>query len=141
MNKILFILFLVYSVIAWSAEPIKNIEPNITSIPRIEVYWIYTMKTRFWSDGSKITVFYSGFDNPTHVSFVKQTLGISPQQFQSAITTYVNSGNASYFRIVRSDYEMVRQVAITPGSVGYVSSKTLLINGGYNDIKKIDIID
>lgn len=141
MKYLITVILLVCSLVASAIEPIKNIEPNITSIPRIEVYWIYTMKTRFWSDGSKITVFYSGFDSPTHVSFVKQTLGISPQQFQSAITTYVNSGNASYFRVVRSDFDMLRQVAITPGSVGYISSKTLLINGGYNDIKKIDIID
>jgi len=141
MKYLIALVVLIYSLLATATEPIKNIEPNITSIPRIEVYWIYTMKTRFWSDGSKITVYYSGFDNPTHISFVKQTLGISPQQFQSAITTYVNSGNASYFRMVRSDYEMLRQVAITPGSVGYISSRTLLINGGYHDIKKIDITD
>lgn len=123
-----------------TVEPIKNLNPKITSISRTEVLWIYTMRTRFWDDGRKITVFYLDNTSVTHKIFVTEVLKTTPIQFQTAINAYVNVGNSAYFRQVSSEFEMLKQLELTPGSVGYISKDILLINGG-SDVKKIQITD
>lgn len=140
--KIFLLAFLLFcnSAIAQVAA-IKNIQPSTYTISRHEVYWIYTLKTRFWSDGTKITVFYLDFNNPTHVAFCKNVLGVNPISFQNSVDTYINVGNAAYFRKANSEYEVYRQVSRINGAVGYVSDKILLINVGNDNVREINITE
>ena len=141
MKKILLVLLLISSFAFADAIPIKNPDPTHASMTRQEVFWIYTLRTRFWNNGTKITVFYLDFSNPTHERFVRNVLNSTTQQFQHSVNTYVNVGNAGYFRKVSSESEMLKQVSRIPGSVGYISDTTILINSGKNNVKEISITD
>lgn len=129
------------SVAYQDVTPIRNHYLEKTTLTKQEVYWIYTLKTRFWSDGTKIVVYYLDFDHPIHRAFVIDVLRTTPNNFQTSVETYINAGNASYFRKAESETEMYRRVAGTVGSVGYISSKILLINSGDNRVKEITIVD
>ena len=141
MTKFLIALLIMFSVTAGIAStPIKNITPASSSISKQEVYWIYTMRTRFWEDGTRITVFYQDFDSNAHILFCRDVLQVSASAFQNSIDVYVNVGNASFFRKVSNKTEMHKYVSRTPGAVGYVSEKYLLINGT-RGVQKISIVD
>lgn len=128
------------SVSASSYAPIVNryVEDRIS---RQEVYWIYTLKTRFWYDGSKITVFYMDFDSMHHRRFVIDVLRTSPYKFRASVDTYINIGNAAYFRKVSSEKEMWQRVSMTPGAVGYISETVLIMNDSRHGAKKLYIFD
>ena len=127
--------------LANEVKPIHNIYLERTSLTKQEVYWIYSLRTRFWSDGTKIVVYYMDFDHPIHKAFVSEVLKTSPNSFRNSVETYVNAGNASYFRKTNSENEMYHRVSSTIGAVGYISTKTLLINDGDNRVKEIRIVD
>jgi len=83
--------------------PIKNPVPKQTlTLTRQEVAFIYSMKTRFWEDGTKITVYYLDRSSPVHKAFVKKVLAITPEKFDAMLDTYLNSGNAGSFRMARN---------------------------------------
>ena len=142
MKKLFISLLLLFPLILMAAPPaaIKNIDPKSTQISKQEAYWIYSFKTRYWSDGGRITVFLLDFDNPLHISFVKDTLGVNPIVFRQNVESYTNLGLASY-RTVSSEFEMFRMVSKIPGSVGYVSDRLLIINSGDNYVRQITITD
>ena len=124
-----------------SAEvvPAKNPEPIIkTSFTRQEVAWMYTMKTRFWEDGTKITVFYLNTDSKVHKEFCRDVLGINPDKFDVLVASSLNSGNASYFRLAKDQTDVYDKVSLLPGAIGYLDKETIVINGaGY--VKTIKI--
>lgn len=130
MKKFLFCVLLVPLLALAQTTPIKNVDPKSSSITKQEAYWIYTLRTRFWTDGSKIIVFYRDFDSQVHSDFCRVVLGVSPSQFAASTEAYINIGTAAYFRKVSSEAEMYRLVERTPGAVGYLSDSLLLINGG-----------
>lgn len=121
-------------------HPIKNIEPSYNNFTKQEVIWMYTMKTRFWEDGTKITVFYLKPDSKIHKQFCNNVLDISPAQFDSMVRTKLNMGNASYFRQAKNETDVFNKVALIPGAIGYVSDNTLYVNGG-GYVRKISIVD
>jgi hypothetical protein len=120
--------------------PIKNLDPNYNKFTKQEVIWMYTMKTRFWEDGTKITVFYLKPDSKIHKQFCNNVLGITPASFDSMVRTKLNMGNASYFRQAKSESDVYNKVELIPGSIGYVSENTMYVNGG-GYVRKITIVD
>ena len=115
------------------AEPyaIKNPVPKQTlTMTRQEVMWIYSMKTRFWEDGTKITVYYLDRESAVHKAFVTKVLGIPVDKFDSMLATYLNSGNAGSFRMAKNEQSVITSVSLIDGSVGYIDENTLAISGG-----------
>jgi hypothetical protein len=111
--------------------PIKNPVPKQPlTMTRQEVLFIYSMKTRFWEDGTKITVYYLDRDSAIHKAFVRKVLGITPEKFDSMLDTYLNSGNAGSFRMARNEQSVMYSVGLIEGSVGYIDEDTLVISGG-----------
>lgn len=110
--------------------PIKQIQPPSYKVSKQSLLWMYTMKTRFWSDGTRITVFYQDPTSTVHKLFCQKVLEIQPTKFDQMISTYVNSGNASYFRQAKNSQEVYKKVSLYPGSIGYINETTLLINDG-----------
>jgi hypothetical protein len=135
------LMFIMMFALSAQAEvkPVKNLEPVIyTSVTRQELTWMYTMKTRFWEDGSRITVFYMDTSSPAHAKFCKEVLDISPDRFDKMVNSYINSGNASYFRLAQTPQEVLRKVGLIEGAIGYLDSDTVAINnGGYVNVIKI----
>lgn len=138
MKRIVVAVLLFWSVAFAQTVPIKNIDPKVSQISKQEVFWIYTLRTRFWNDGTRIIVYYQDFNSSAHYDFCRNVLQVSPLSFQSAVETYVNVGNAAYFRKASSDAEVLKLVARTPGSVGYISENFLVVNED-NHVRKIGI--
>ena len=125
------------------ADPvsIKNPVPKQTlTMTRQEVAWIYSMKTRFWDDGTKITVYYIDRSSKVHKEFVQKVLGITPEKFDTMLSTYLNSGNAGSFRMARNEDSVISSVGLLDGSVGYIDANTLAISGG-GYVAKVKITD
>ena len=146
MKPWIFLFLLLFSFNAFGAgSDIISIKNNVPHqeyvLTKQEVFWIYTLRTRFWEDGSRIVVFYMDFDNRIHRIFVTNVLNSTPTRFANAVNTYINVGNATYFRQVKNEYDMAMRVATTPGSVGYISQDTLLINEGKDNVKVIRIVN
>lgn len=108
-----------------------------TSMTRQEVVWLYTLKTRYWADGTRITVIIMP-DDPMHEKFCKEVLGMTPERYLKVTDYYLNSGNAHYFKQAKSQDEMLRRVGMIDGAIGYVDSKSVAINNnGYVHVIKI----
>jgi len=135
-------LFISISVSGQTIEtkPVKHFVPLQTEqLSRQEVFWIYSLKTRFWDSGQRIIVYHLDFDHPVHKDFVRVVLHSTPTRFENSVNTYINLGTAAFFRRVNNEAEMFRAISITPGSVGYVSSDVLLINEGTDRVKTVRI--
>ena len=142
MKRFILALLLVVSYTSFAADiaPVKNEVPSKYTVTRQEVLWMYTMKTRFWTDGTRITVFYLPQDTAEHRNFCRSVLQIGTDQFNELVMSHINGGNASYFRQVNTVHEMYYKVSVTPGSIGYVDRRTVVINklGYVNEIKLLD---
>lgn len=71
-------------------------------------------------DGTDITVFVYGHNDPKHMIFCKDKLDIFPRQLFRSWDRIVFSGRGSGPTIVNSETEMIKLVGQTPGSIGYV---------------------
>lgn len=143
MRRLILILFILLPLNLLAAPPvaIKNIDPKISHMTREEAYAIYSLRTRYWVDGTRIKVFMLDPDSSSiHISFIKDTLGMNPGTFKQDIVSYSNLG-LGYYKIVSSEYEMLRMISKTPGSVGYVSERMLIINSGDSFIRQVSITE
>lgn len=142
MKRLLVIFMVTFCLSVYGNEPvaIKNLSLQVSTVTKQEAFWIYSLKIKYWEDGSRIKVFLLPFSNPTHQQFVRNTLGVNPIAFQQTVESSNNKGTGAY-RAVDSEYEMHRLVSLSPNSVGYVSDRVLLINSGDNNVRKINIVD
>ena len=142
MKGLLIISLLLFSLQTLSSDegviPIKNMIPSNHNFTKQEVVWMYTMKTKFWDDGTRITVFYFDNNSSLHRRFCSNILSMSPGDFDNIVASKINTGSANSYRKVRSEEEMYSRVELIPGAIGYVSENTLIINGG-RYVKKITI--
>ena len=109
--------------------PIKNKQPLDYTLSKQEVLWMYTMKTRFWKDGTKVTVFYLANDTALHKKFCQQVLNMDTAKFDQLVSSYINVGSASYYRLAQTPSDVFYKVALTPGAIGYVDEATVIFNG------------
>jgi ABC-type phosphate transport system substrate-binding protein len=125
---------------AWADTPLANITDDQTTISRQDVGWMYTMRTRYWADGARITVYNLPHSSPVHRSFVRNVLNTSPITYQQVLERQINAGNASQYRTVRNEIEMLARLANTYGAIGYVSADALLIHtpGGLRALRIVD---
>jgi ABC-type phosphate transport system substrate-binding protein len=123
-----------------SQEAIASVVISSTTISRQEARWIYTLKTRYWYDGHKITIYHLPFDNPIHISFVKEVLEMQPSQYLKQVQININAGNAGNIKEVKSVEAMFDQVSKRDGAIGYISKDFLIVNG-IDNVNIIKIID
>lgn len=120
---------------------IKNESPvKYGKITKQEVFWMYTMKTRFWNDGTKVTVVYQDFSSRAHIDFCVNVLDTTTDRFERVVNTYINQGNAAYFIKANTENEVANKVGKTDGAIGYLSSEFVLVNRG-GQIEKLRIVD
>jgi len=143
MKLILFTLLLMLSTSSIAEiVAIKNPVPEINyTLTRTEVVWMYTMKTRFWDDGTKITVFYLDRESKAHKEFCEKVLNIKPEKFNLLLDTKLNAGNAGSFRVVKKQNDVAYQVSLVDGAIGYYNNNTLFVNDGDGHVKTFTIID
>jgi ABC-type phosphate transport system substrate-binding protein len=81
---------------------------------------VFTLNTKNWSDGGKITVIDFKNDSPARTKFYT-ALGTSFAEMQKTWLRKQFSGKALPPLLLASDDEIVSKVASTPGAIGYVS--------------------
>jgi ABC-type phosphate transport system substrate-binding protein len=118
--------------------PIANIAPTQTKISRQEARWIYTLKTRYWHDGTRITVYHMPMSSTIHQEFVRAVLEMQPSVYHKQVQANMNSGSGATVKEVKNHDEMVSTIQSKPGAVGYLSKDWLIINGlGHVDVLQI----
>ena len=95
---------------------------------------IYSMRVRVWPDGTPIAAFILNPDSATHRNFCLTDLEIFPYQMQRVWDIMVYSGTGQSPIEVKSETEMIRNISLTPGAIGYISD-----GGATDNVYVIDI--
>ncbi|MBD1210891.1 MAG: hypothetical protein H9535_20875 [Ignavibacteria bacterium] len=82
---------------------------------------MFTLNTKNWGDGGKITVIDFKNDSPSRTRFYA-ALGTSFVEMQRTWLRKQFSGKAQPPLLLGSDDEILSKVASTPGAIGYVSA-------------------
>ncbi len=78
------------------------------------------MRLNSWPDGSPIRVFVLPDNDPLHIQFAKEVLGVYPFQLRSAWDRLVYSGTGVAPTTVETTEEMQERIRSTQGSIGYI---------------------
>lgn len=115
---------------------IVNKAVSASSISRSALLTAFTMRSKRWPDGTKLTVFVFADQHPVHQHFVKSSLGLFPYQLRSIWDRILFSGAGQAPVTVSSEQEMIELVANTPGAIGYISETS---QGGGDGYKVLEI--
>lgn len=98
------------------------VNPSVTqpTIQKNVLRAIMGMRLRTWPDGAPVTVYVLPDDHPLHASFCKKVLNVFPHQMRRAWDRLVFSGTGQSPKEVKSEDELIKKVASTPGAIGYV---------------------
>lgn len=141
MKKLVLSVFLLLCTSSFAQQIIiknNDLQQHAASITKQEAFWIFTLRTRFWPDGTRIVVFHMDLNSTAHAAFCREILGTSAYKYKTSLETYKNGANTTYLRQVSSEQEMFEKVSRTIGGIGYVSENVLLVNDGDN-IRKVNI--
>jgi ABC-type phosphate transport system substrate-binding protein len=90
------------------------------SVETDKILDIYTLNSKNWSDGGKITVFDMKVEAAAKARFYA-ALSVSPVDMQKTWLKKQFAGKGPVPIAVASEDEMLAKVAATPGAIGYVS--------------------
>jgi hypothetical protein len=82
---------------------------------------IFFLRRTNWPDGTPIRIFVLPDQNPLHIRFTKEVLGVFPYQLRSAWDRMVFTGIGVPPTVVYSVEEMRKRVEETPGAIGYLA--------------------
>jgi hypothetical protein len=82
---------------------------------------IFFLRRTNWPDGTPIRIFVLPDQEPLHIRFAKEILGVFPYQLRSAWDRMVFSGTGVPPTVVYSADEMRKRVEETPGAIGYLA--------------------
>ncbi|MDR4651546.1 MAG: hypothetical protein MRJ52_03995 [Nitrosomonas sp.] len=83
---------------------------------------VFSMRMKTWPNGRLIKVYVLPDDHELHQVFSKETLNVFPYQLRANWDRLVFSGTGQAPTTVTSYEEMLRRIASTPGSIGYLKS-------------------
>ncbi len=119
-------------------ETIKNMDLVSGTISRQEVRLIFTLKTKYWTDGTKISVVHFPLDSAEHRSFVRNVLDMRLSTYSRFMEAQKNSGYNTTVVGVTTASAMLDTIENKTGAIGYISKDYLVVNGvGHVDILKI----
>lgn len=81
---------------------------------------IFGMRVRAWPDGAPVRVFVLDDAQPLHQEFCKSVLQMYPYQLRQNWDRLLYSGTGQPPAVVSSEEELLKRVAETPGSIGYL---------------------
>ena len=119
-------------------ETIKNVNMVEGTISRHEVRLIFTLKTRYWHDGTKIVVVHFPLDSAGHRAFVRHVLDMRLSTYTRMLEQQQNSGYHTSVMTAKTPDDMLNVVQNKTGAIGYLSKDYLVVNGlGHIDVLKI----
>lgn len=89
-------------------------------LDRAELREIFFLRRTNWPDGIPIHIFVMPDQDPLHIRFTKEVLGVFPYQLRSAWDRMIFSGIGVPPSVVYSVEEMRTRVEETPGAIGYL---------------------
>ncbi|WP_348532936.1 hypothetical protein [Modicisalibacter radicis] len=99
---------------------IANPQLAIGPLPRDTARAIFAMRQRTSPSGQALHVMVLPDAHPVHARFAKGLLDVYPHQLRLAWDRMVFSGTGQAPERVASQAEMLKQVATTPGGLGYI---------------------
>lgn len=103
-----------------------------------EIIRAFTGKLKNWDAGDIAVVFVLPRTHIATRQFVFETLGITPGAFEDIVKEAQANQQRVQLRMLETENQMIRSVASTIGSIGYVNN-TLLINQGNGFIKMVNM--
>jgi ABC-type phosphate transport system substrate-binding protein len=100
---------------------------SITSLDNDRLLDIYTLNTKNWGDGGKITLMEIKGDSPVKTRFYS-ALGTSFNEMQKLWLKKQFSGKGLPPTAISSEQEIVEKVANTPGAIAYVNVESVSKN-------------
>jgi ABC-type phosphate transport system substrate-binding protein len=100
-------------------ELIANRDAGVESLTRNEARLFFTMRLKNWPNGTLVKVFVLPDNNPLHIRFSNEVLGLYPYQLRRVWDRQIFSGTGQAPTTVSSEQEMLERVATTPGAIGY----------------------
>ena len=97
-------------------EPIKHSSQG--DLSKKEVRNIFLGKTQTWNDGQRMII-ASLKEGQTHVQFLKEWVGMTPNQFRTHWRKRVFTGKGSMPTWLKTEQEQRTFVESTPGAIGY----------------------
>jgi ABC-type phosphate transport system substrate-binding protein len=108
---------------SWQIIVIANPNVKSSSVSKADVRDVFSGSSSTLRDGTRVVpVFHR--PGPVQDQFVAIYLGKSDAAFRAGWRSLVMSGQASMPRSLDSDSAVVAYVARTPGSIGYIDSRT-----------------
>ncbi len=111
-----------------SAGVIVNPDVEGDSISLASLRNIYTLRQTLWPNRQPIVIFVLPDDNPAHLAFAKEKLGLYPYRLRQTWDRMSFSGMASAPIQVKDENEMRARVRATPDAIGY-TSKDMVYDG------------
>ena len=124
------------SVITFT-EPIANISAPLDQISYHDLKLIFTLSVTKWSNGTRIIVMMYPNDHSTQKAFLKEYLGMNPYRFEEMLESKINTGRISPPVVVETERDMIKQVQLKPGSIGFI--KSYIVYGDGDGIKRIKV--
>ncbi len=106
--------------LAWSVELIVHPGVPATDLSRPLARLIFGARVTSWEGGSRIRVFVMPDESPLHQEMAKGILDLYPYQLRAAWDRAIYTGIGQAPIQVANEAEMRKQVATTPGAIGYV---------------------
>ncbi|MDP2833178.1 MAG: hypothetical protein Q8Q28_07780 [Pseudomonadota bacterium] len=106
--------------LAWGVELIVHPGVAAMEVSRPLARLIFGAKVTSWADGSRIRVFVMPDESPLHQEMAKGILDLYPYQLRAAWDRVIYTGIGQAPIQVANESEMRKQVATTPGAIGYV---------------------
>ncbi|WP_295447149.1 hypothetical protein [uncultured Thiodictyon sp.] len=116
------LVFALWPVTVSVQELIANQASPQSALTRNEARLYFTLRLQQWPNGRPIRVFVLPDDDPLHIAFVKNILGLFPYQLRSAWDRQVFSGTGQAPTKVASEAEMLQRIATIPDAIGYASA-------------------
>lgn len=98
---------------------------SVENLSKASLRAIFGMRKRTWQDGTAIKVFVLEDENPAHIEFSKKVLQTFPYNLRRIWERQVYSGTGQAPTRVKSQEEMLKAIASTQNSIGYISQTRL----------------
>jgi len=128
----LFIGLLIWSSPANSVDVVVNQSVQLQSLSTKQLRRIYSMRQVRWADGSSIQVYVLPSQHKIHQRFSKDVLRIFPYQLDRMWNKLTFSGLGVGPVEVPDEKTLLKLIAETPGSIGYVEK--------YSEVDDVQLI-
>jgi len=89
----------------------------------IDLRAIFSLRTRYWSDGELIHIFVLPDNNSIHQVFVKDKLQMFPYQLRRTWNRIIYTGAGQAPTTVYSVQKMLEKVKTTKNAIGYIDKE------------------